>query len=261
MILKALLVAFVAIISYGSTYFLSNCMINRPLVVSALVGLFLGHPIEGVMMGASLELAFLGVIAVGGAIPADATMGSLLGTAFAILLGKDTSVALALAVPISLLSLLLSQLIMMISALLMEKVEKYAEEGNEKGIVTIHIGLGIVAILFSAIVAFLSVWLGADAMGKVISAVPKIIMDSLTLFAGMLPAIGFALLLNMLWSKKYAVFGLFGFVLSIYLHLDMIAIAAIAIVFAVLIANRELEMHKITTTSVIHKDEEDFFNV
>jgi mannose PTS system EIIC component len=262
MLVNALLVALVAIIAYGSTYFLSNNMINRPLVVGALVGLVLGQPVQGTIMGASLELAFLGVIAVGGAVPADATMGSLLGTAFALLLGKDTSVALALAVPISLLSLLLSQVTMMISALFMGKIEKYAEEGNEKGITAFHLGIGAVSVLLYALVAFLSVWLGAEAMGTVINSVPKIVMDTLTLFAGLLPAIGFALLLNMLWSNKFAVFGLLGFVLSIYLHLDMVAIAAIGIVFAVVIAGQEMEKNKTRISASSNaKGEEDFFNV
>jgi fructoselysine and glucoselysine-specific PTS system IID component len=59
---------------------------------------------QGVMIGATLELIFMGNIKVGRAIPPDIITGGVLGTAFAILSHKGPAIALALAVPISILS-------------------------------------------------------------------------------------------------------------------------------------------------------------
>lgn len=55
------------------------------------------------MIGATLELIFLGTITIGGSVPADLAVGSVLATAFTILTHAEPAVAVALALPISLL--------------------------------------------------------------------------------------------------------------------------------------------------------------
>lgn len=50
-----------------------------------IIGLLLGDLQTGIILGGVFESVFLGVIAVGGAIPADALVGSTIGTATAIL--------------------------------------------------------------------------------------------------------------------------------------------------------------------------------
>ena len=82
----------------------------------------------------------------------------------------------------------------------------------------------------------------------------------------LLPAVGMALLLKMLWSKELAVYFFLGFVLYIYLGMPMIAIAVIGVVFAVIQALRDKELfdleHKgvaVAVTDSAMSDEEDFF--
>jgi len=84
--------------------FLGTTLLSRPLVLGPLVGLALGDLHQGILIGASLELIFMGNIKVGAAIPPDVVTGGVLGTAFAILSGKGAAIALALAVPISILA-------------------------------------------------------------------------------------------------------------------------------------------------------------
>jgi PTS system mannose-specific IIC component len=81
-----------------------QALIERPICCGAMVGFVLGDLHAGVAIGASLELVFLGTITIGGSLPADLAVGSVLATAFSILLGKEQDVAIALAVPISLLA-------------------------------------------------------------------------------------------------------------------------------------------------------------
>lgn len=104
MIVKAFLVALVMFIAKFADHGWGQPLIERPICCSALVGLVLGDLRAGVMIGASLELVFLGTITIGGALPADLAVGSVLATAFSILLGQEQEVAIALAVPISLLA-------------------------------------------------------------------------------------------------------------------------------------------------------------
>ncbi|MEG0684445.1 MAG: PTS sugar transporter subunit IIC, partial [Coprobacillus sp.] len=66
-----------------------NTMFQRPIFCVSILGALLGHPVEGVILAAQLELVFLGNVSLGGVMPTDFTLGSIFGAAFALLLGKD----------------------------------------------------------------------------------------------------------------------------------------------------------------------------
>ncbi len=57
------------------------------------------------IIGASLEAVFMGVVNIGGASAAEPGIATAVGTAFAIMLGKGSEVALTLALPIGILGL------------------------------------------------------------------------------------------------------------------------------------------------------------
>ena len=79
-------------------------MVIRPIVVSPVIGALLGDLQTGVMVGATLELVFMGAIQIGAAVPPDVLVGAGLGTAFAIQSGQGADIALALALPIAILA-------------------------------------------------------------------------------------------------------------------------------------------------------------
>ena len=61
------------IVSLLDPVLLSWQCINRPIVVAPIAGLVLGDLHTGIIMGAALESIFMGISAIGGSIPADAT--------------------------------------------------------------------------------------------------------------------------------------------------------------------------------------------
>ena len=101
--LNAFLVALAVFICVGGAELIGFTMLNRPIVIGPLVGLFLGDLHTGVIIGASLEAVFMGVVNIGGASAAEPGIATAVGTAFAIMLGKGSEVALTLALPIDLL--------------------------------------------------------------------------------------------------------------------------------------------------------------
>ena len=111
---------------YGSLGF------NRPMVAGTIVGILLGHPAEGITIGAALELVYLGSISLGGVMPQDFGMGSVFGTAFGILLASKTSVAIALSLPISMLGTLVYQLFKIWATALVPRFETHLKEHNIK---------------------------------------------------------------------------------------------------------------------------------
>ncbi len=90
---EALLLGLVAFIAQ-SEYALGTSLISRPIVTGLLTGLVLGDVQTGVIMGATLELAFIGSFSVGASIPPDVVTGGILGVAFAITSGAGTETAL-----------------------------------------------------------------------------------------------------------------------------------------------------------------------
>lgn len=67
--------------------------------------------------------------------------------------------------------------------------------------------------------------------------VPQFIMDGLSVASGVLPALGFAMLANMLLNKKVAPFFIIGFVLAAYLGMPVLGIAILGVMIALLLMN------------------------
>ena len=94
-------------------------------------------------------------------------------------------------------------------------------------------------------------------------------MNGLSAAGGLLPAVGFAMLMKLLWDNKLAVFYLLGFVLTAYLQLPAVAVAVIGVVICIVSAQRDLEIKDLMTTrstvantnglSTQEAEEEDFF--
>ncbi len=98
-------------------------------------------------------------------------------------------------------------------------------------------------------------------------------MAGLAATGGLLPAVGFAILLRMLWSKNLSPFYFLGFILAAYVNLPSVAIAAIGIIIVILQWNRDKQImdlenkqKNINTTHVAEtldnkdQEEEEFFS-
>ena len=84
MLIKAILVGLVLGLC-KSEWIYGFPQVGRPIVVSTLTGLFLGDPVQGVIMGSVLELMFIGSFPIGAAVSPDYTSAGAICTAFAIL--------------------------------------------------------------------------------------------------------------------------------------------------------------------------------
>jgi fructoselysine/glucoselysine PTS system EIID component len=237
-----LLITLIAMFGHAED-FLGTTLLSRPLVLGPLVGLVLGDMEQGVMIGATLELIFMGNIKVGAAIPPDVITGGVLSTAFAIISGKGAPVALALAVPISILAEMIISGLFVFRTVFNKKFTEYAEEGDYRGIQRLHIFSGLLKPLLMGIITFLALQLGADVMKSFLDKIPAWVNDGLKVAGNMLPALGFALLLNLMFNKKVAPYFFLGFILTSYLKLPVIAIGALGVIAALII------------TEITHKSE------
>lgn len=239
-------------------------MIDRPIVVGPLVGLVLGDLESGVIIGASLEAVFMGAINVGGTAAVNPAVGTVFGTAFAILLDGGSEVALTLAIPIGILAGAMETLISIVLSASAEPFDRLAKEGKEKSIVALHFGLWVLKFLVFSIIVFVAVLVGSGPIKTFVDSIPDVVMNGLAVCGGLLPAAGFAILLKMLWEKKIAIFYFLGFALVAYLKLPLVALAIIGTVIAVSGAMRDKEILDLKNTktaavATVEDDEEDFF--
>lgn len=263
--ITSLLLALVAMLG-NAEYLLGTSMLSRPLVMGTLTGLVMGDLTTGVAIGAVLELAFIGSFSIGAAIPPEIISGSVLGTAFAISAGESPAVALTLALPIASLVLIVKNFgFLFILPPFVHKADKYASEGNYKGISRMNILSGFFAInLPIGLVVGLSYLVGNEAVENLLSLIPDFVNSGLVIATGLLPAYGFALLLNLMIDKKNFVFFVLGFALLAYLGIDVTGIAVLSAVLAFILSgyssfNGNLsENHSIDQSGGIAYDSEEF---
>ncbi len=234
MSLSYILIALIAMFGHSED-FLGTTLLSRPLVLGPLVGLVLGDLNQGVIIGATLELIFMGNIKVGAAIPPDVITGGVLGTAFAIISGKGPAIALAIAVPVSILAEMMISSLFVFRAVLNKKFNQYADEGDFNGIQRLHILSGILRPILMGIIILLALQLGGAVMKSFLDMIPSWLQSGLQVAGNMLPALGFALLMNLMFNKTVAPYFFLGFMLAAYLKLPVIAIGGLGVIIALIV--------------------------
>src|SRR5262249_48979595 len=159
----------------------------------------LGDVHSGIVMGATLELIFMGNIKVGAAIPPDVITGGVLGTAFAITSGKGAAIALALAVPISILAGMLLSWLFLSRSVFNKAFAKTAARGDWRRLQALHVASGLLKPLLMGLVVLLALRLGAGVMKSLLDSIPAWLNAGLVVAGNVLPALGFALLLNLMF--------------------------------------------------------------
>ena len=257
---EALLLGLVAFIAQ-SEYALGTSLISRPIVTGLLTGLVLGDVQTGVIMGATLELAFIGSFSVGASIPPDVVTGGILGVAFAITSGAGTETALLLGLPIATLTLILKNVYLgMFIPMLSQKADGYAERADTGGIERMHLIAGFGLSLMLATVVTISFLVGSNAVKSLLDTIPEFIKHGLSVATGIIPALGFAMLARLLINKKVAPYFFLGFVLMAYLKIPVTGIAILGAIVAVVMVNvTALSSPRTTTEQGVSDDDEDDF--
>ncbi|MEG0540751.1 MAG: PTS sugar transporter subunit IIC [Angelakisella sp.] len=230
-------------------------MVIRPIVVAPLVGFFLGDVTTGALIGATLELVFMGAIQVGAAVPPDVLVGAGLGTAFAITSGNGVEVALALALPIAILAQSLKVIVFIVRSWFMDFAMKLASEANIKGMIALNFAGLVLQCAMYFTVGFVAMLFGSPAVEAFVAAIPAVVMTGLNVAGGLLPAVGFALLLQPMMTGKNMIYFILGFVLIAYLKLPIMAITLIGVAIAYMIV-----VEKGNGTVVTVSDEEALFD-
>lgn len=211
--------------------------IHRPLITGPVVGFLVGGTEGmqiGLVAGGTLELAWLGLVPNAGAQPPDVTMGTIAAVSFAVSTGQSPDVAMGVGMPIAIVMQMLVIGFFAMTSFTMGKADEYAERANPNGIDFLLISTIALRGLLYAVIAFITVYFGEVAAQWIDQNAPKELLTGLGLGARMVPAIGFAMLLKIMWSKEVAGVFFIGFVMTTYLKLPIMAVAVLGASIAVL---------------------------
>ena len=189
----------------------ASTQLARPIFCVAILGALLGHPTEGIILAAQLELVFIGNVSLGGVMPSDITMGSIFGAAFALLLGKDIEVAMTLAIPLSALGTLLYSCMKIVVTSLVPKFEQLLADHNWAGYNRLWIAQFCCFELCYFVLGFVCTLAGQPVVEAFVNAIPTWLSASLKVAAAALPALGLALLLKQLYTKEAFPYYFLGF--------------------------------------------------
>ncbi|AJH01654.1 PTS N-acetylgalactosamine transporter subunit IID [Clostridium beijerinckii] len=206
---------------------------NRPLVAGLITGIILGQPLEGALIGAGINVIYLGFISAGGAQMGDPSFAGYVGTALAIISNLDVSTAMAIAVPLGTIATILWIGKMTINSFFVHWADREVEKGNIDSVAFINtIPPQIVLFLLSFIPATLVVYYGPNAVSGMLSVLNDNVLHVFNVIGAMLPALGIAMNLKLIGNSFTMPFFVLGIIMSVYFKLDIVIISIIGLVIA-----------------------------
>ncbi|MEU2686556.1 PTS sugar transporter subunit IIC [Streptomyces hygroscopicus] len=236
-LMQAILIGLVAALTFFDGSWFGEMKFREPIVTGFLVGLILGDVSHGLMIGATLQLMWMGVTGVGAAPKIDIGVGGTIGAAAALTTGGSAADATLFAVPVAVLMQLVHTLMMSGFSAFMPWAERKIERGDLKGVVGIHYLCGLIALLVYSVPTAFGMYYGTGGIKTVVNGIPGWVQHGLTGVAALLPALGFAMLLDVIMTRKLIPFLILGFVPAAFVghDLTLVGIAAIAIAIALIV--------------------------
>ncbi len=235
----ALLLAFWAGFTYFSRRFMGELYLERPIIAGPIAGLIMGDLQTGLLVGATTELAMMGVLEIGGGVGPNRAVGAILGTAFAISAGLSTEEALLIALTAAILGSFFQLIAKAFSTIFVTGAERFAAKNNDKGVaLMVHLG-NLAHFLANFIPTFLVLALGANAVENLMASIPPFVEKGIGAAGTVLPAFGFALLLDTVATTPLMPFFFIGFLLAAYLKMGVLGVALAGLLIAAVIIYRQ----------------------
>ena len=172
MLLNALLLSLIYLVS-RTDMINGYMMLTKPIVLGPLVGLVLGDLQAGILIGATLELAFIGVMNIGISVSMDVSIATIVGGGLAILSGQDAAFALTIAIPTGILFNMLKTFIRVVMQYWIVEMQKACEIGDYKKVERYHWLTWWLFSLIMMILVFASIYLGTGAVQAVVDFIPQ----------------------------------------------------------------------------------------
>lgn len=228
-LIQIILIAVVAFLA-GIEGILDQFHFHQPIIACTLIGLVTGEIVPCLILGGTLQLIALGWANIGAAVAPDAALASIASAIILVLSGQGeagVSSAIAIAVPLAVAGLLLTIFVRTIATGIIHLMDRAAEEGNYRKIEMWHILAVCLQGLRIAIPALFIVVVGAGPVRQLLEAMPDWLTEGLAIGGGMVVAVGYAMVINMMATREVWPFFAIGFVLATITDLTLVGLGII----------------------------------
>ncbi|CAI3643630.1 MAG: PTS mannose/fructose/sorbose transporter subunit IIC [Clostridium neonatale] len=230
-IILVIIVAFLA----GVEGILDEFHFHQPVVACTLIGLVTGNLVSCLILGGTLQMIALGWANIGAAVAPDAALASVASAIILVLGGQGeagVASAIALAVPLAVAGLLLTIICRTIATAFVHFMDAAAKQGNMRKVEIWHVIAICMQGVRIAIPAALILAIGAAPISSLLNSMPAWLTDGLAIGGGMVVAVGYAMVINMMATKEVWPFFAIGFVLATVSQITLIGLGAIGVALA-----------------------------
>lgn len=208
---------------------------NNCITACVFTGIVVGNINYGLIVGGTLQMTQLGVGTYGGASIPNITSSGMIATALGASSGADPIVmASSIGIALAALFTQLDILARFSNTAFQHIADKYVETQNTKGIALMNT-LGIIPWgLSRGLPVFILLVAGQGVVDTLIKIIPAFLMNGFKFAGGLLPVVGFAILMRYLPVMKKPQFLILGFVLAAYMSLPILGIALVGAVAALI---------------------------
>lgn len=210
---------------------------HQPLVACTLIGLVSGQLVPCIILGGTLQMIALGWANIGAAVAPDAALASVASAIILVLGGQGEAgvdTAIAVAIPLAVAGLFLTMVVRTLSVACVHRMDAAAEKGSFRGVEIWHIIAVCMQGLRIAIPAAALLMIPTTTVQGFLESMPAWLTDGMSIGGGMVVAVGYAMVINMMATAEVWPFFAIGFCLAAVSDLTLIALGAIAVSLALI---------------------------
>jgi len=209
---------------------------NFGAIIGLIIGFFMKDPTTGVMVGAWIQIMYLGMVNYGGTKPSDQFAASVTAIPLAISTHAPLGITLMIASLFGSISFPLDKTWKKINTIFWNpRIDKYVEDLNFQGIaLSTSIYPLLVRVIISVPAVFVIDYYGATLIQKFLTNGPAFLVNSLNNAGLMLPALGIALFLTSIGRKNQFPYFAFGYLLLTLINIPNLMILVLSLILAAL---------------------------
>nr|WP_072514933.1 PTS sugar transporter subunit IIC [Ndongobacter massiliensis] len=199
---------------------------RQPLVLAVPIGIIMGDLSNSMKIGAALQLIYLGAIAPGGQLPSDEALAAAIAIPLALQYKLAPEIAVSIAMPLGMLGVLLDNLKRTYHSYFVRRADMEAEKKNRKKMEKNEFLYPfLLSLPLRIIPVTLGLYFGGDAIQSFLESLPAWAIHGLSVAGGILPALGFAITIMTIGTKKNIPYFIIGFALASYAGINMIGLS------------------------------------
>lgn len=229
-----------------------------PVCVGVVLGLITGDMQTSMIISGTLQLMSLGIATFGGASIPEYGVATIVSVFLAVRTGANTGEAIAVGLPVGILTLQLDVLVKYINTFTAHLEQKQLHERKFRQMQATYLVSVFIWMLKYIVPIGLVVLFGAPIVKQLTTIIPDWVTLGLQVAGNMLPVLGVALLLHYMPVRKYLTFLIAGFVLSAYLNVPIVGVALLGGGVAYWLYTQRLEESKKVSVASNAGNEDDY---